>query len=200
MLISCRGSGGADGGVQENVLTMSGDTVTRYESEAGRLSSHFYTPLMEEYKYAPEPYVEYRRGIDIITYDSLGNVKSTFVASYAINFTNLKLWETKGSVVVRNEEDGRWLETEQLFWNQATRRIYSNVDTNFHLGGDDIINGSGFESDEDLENWEIRSSRGRLNINVEPTRDTTAVAQDSTVQAGADPHQAGEADGQINTE
>lgn len=140
------------------------------ETDKGLLVNKYFTPLMEKYENAPEPYEEYKYGVDIVSYDSLENVKSTFRANYAIRFINLNLWEAKGDVVVTNEKGDR-LETQQLFWNRATGRVYSNVDSHFFLG-EGIIRGEGFESKQDLSDWEVRSTIGTIMVNTEPTRDT----------------------------
>lgn len=178
LLISCGGNAAASEG--DNIPTMRGDTVTMYETEEGRLASRYYTPLLEKYGNAPEPYDEYKYGVDIIQYDTLGNVKSTFRSNYAIHFINLGLWEAKGDVVVTNEGGDR-LETQQLFWNEKTKRIYSNVDTHFYRA-DRLIRGESFESNEDLSDYEVRNARGRITVDVEPTRDTTGVARDTMIQ------------------
>lgn len=182
LLISCGGKKGADDSVQENILTGRSDSMVRYETENGVLTSRYYTPMMEEYRYAPEPYREFRHGVDIVSYDSLGQVKSTLVGNYAINFTNLKLWEVRGSVRATSNE-GRALETEQLYWNEATGRIYSNVDTDLFLG-EDIVRGQGFESDQNMKYWVFRKGHGTFRIDTEPTRDSTSVARDSLATDG----------------
>lgn len=172
MLISCSHRQEQSEAPPENLITQQSDTLTRFLSENGKRSYRFFTPLLEQYDYAPEPYIEFRRGIDIVTYDSLGGVRSTLVADYAIHFINQKLWEAKGNVKVTNEAGDR-LETQQLFWNQAIGKIYSNIDTKL-TQGEDVLYGVGFESDEDFKVWEFRKPRGTLRVDVEPTRDTTA--------------------------
>lgn len=191
LLISCGGSG-TTAGVQENILTMRGDSITRLESENGLLTTKFHTPLMEQYDYAPEPYEEYKHGVDMVNYDSLGNVSSTFRANYAIFFKRLNLWETKGDVVVTNEKGDR-LETNQLFWNRTTKRVYSNVDSDFFMG-DDALTGTSFESNEDLSDWEVRDAKGGIHLDVEPTRDSTSVARDSLAAGAAGMPSGGPAD------
>ena len=183
MLISCGGKKEDSSGGQENILTGRSDSLTRYETENGVVVNRFYTPLMEEYRYAPEPYTEFRHGINIVSYDSLGQVKSTLVGNYAINYTNLKLWEVQGNVRATNNE-GQAMETNQLYWNQATKRIYSNVDTDI-FQGEDILHGEGFESDEEMKEWVLRRPRGTLRVDTEPTRDSTATATQDSLAAGS---------------
>lgn len=173
ILVSCSRKNAEDAGPPpENLVTQQSDTLVRFLSENGVKSYRFYTPLLEQYDYAPEPYIEFRRGIDIMTFDTLGATRSTLVADYAIHFIRQKLWEAKGNVKATNDAGDR-LETQQLFWNQATGKIYSNIDTKL-TRGEDVIYGVGFESDEQFKKWEFRKPRGRLTVDMEPTRDTMA--------------------------
>lgn len=150
-------------------MTQEAFNLVRIESENGKLGNRFETPLMEVYEYAREPYREFRKGIDITTYSAeTGEVESTLVADYAIEFMNQQLWEAKGNVVATNAK-GHVLETQQLFWNQRTGRIYSNIDTKITQGSDVII-GVGFESDEQFRDWEFRRPRGTVDVDVEATK------------------------------
>ena len=184
MLISCeRKSGGAEED-PETLMTQQSDSLTIIASENGRKSYRFFTPLMERYELAREPYMEFRKGVDVVTYaDSTGMVESTLVADYAIFFENQKLWEAKGNVVATNAK-GQILETQQLFWNQKTHKIYSNVDSKV-TQGTDVIVGVGFESDEDFEDFTFRRPKGKVTVDTEPTRgaDSTAVESPATDSA-----------------
>jgi hypothetical protein len=129
-------------------------------SENGQKSYHFITPLMEGYSMAREPYKEFRKGIKIITYegDTTAVESATLTANYAIFYETRKLWEAKGDVVVI-QNGGRRLYTSQLFWNQATHRIYSNVDSRV-VDGDELYDCEGFESDEEMKDWHYRKLKG----------------------------------------
>lgn len=176
MLISCEQKSGGTNEDPETLMTQQSDSLTLIASENGRKSYRFFTPLMERYELAKEPYMEFRKGVDVVTYsDSTGQVESTLVADYAIFFENQKLWEAKGNVVATNAK-GQVLETQQLFWNQKTRKIYSNVDSKV-TQGTDVIVGVGFESDENFDDFTFRRPKGKVTVDTEPTRgaDSTAV-------------------------
>ena len=109
--------------------------------------------------------------------------ESHLVADYAIFFEKRELWEAKGNVVARNA-DGQILYTQQLFWNQATKRVYSNVDSKVVQGQDEFI-GEGFESDDKFEKWSFRKFTGKLTVDPTVTEesDSVAVQKDSTARA-----------------
>lgn len=179
LLISC--DQGADNDPQDvkTLMTQQSDTLTIISSENGMKAYRFYAPLMERYEFANEPYMEFRKGVKIETYqDSTQNVESTLVADYAIFLEEQKLWEAKGNVVAVNAK-GQILETQQLYWNQKTKKIYSNVDSKV-TQGTDVIVGIGFESDEAFEDFIFRRPKGKVTVDVEPT---DSLASDSTANA-----------------
>lgn len=185
LLFSCDGGAKADTAAQdEATMTMLGENLVVVETENGRKSYRFTTPLMEEYGLAKEPYREFRKGVNIVTYkdDSLSSIDATLRANYAIYYTNRELWEARGNVVAETAEE-RTLYTEQLFWNAKTKRIYSNVDTKI-VQRDGVFYGEGFESDDALRDWRFRRTTGRMEVEVQPqTRSDSlsrASAGDST--------------------
>ena len=149
----------------EGVMTEYSENLSITQSENGRKSYHFQTPLMEGYAMARDPYREFRKGIKIVMFDndSLSSEAATLTANYAIFYENRKLWEAKGDVVAVNK-DGRRLYTSQLFWNQATHRVYSNVDSKI-VSADEVYHCEGFESDEQMKDWTYRKLKGVTYVN-----------------------------------
>ena len=163
----------------ENMLTQQSDSLTIIQSSEGHREFVFKTPLMERYELAREPYMEFRRGVEITTYDdSTGLEESNLVADYAIFFEKRELWEAKGNVVARNA-DGQILYTQQLFWNQSTHRVYSNVDSKV-VQGQDVFIGEGFESDDKFEKWSFRKFTGKLTVDPSVTEEPDSVATANT--------------------
>lgn len=149
----------------EALMTEYSENLSITQSENGRKSYHFQTPLMEGYAMAHDPYREFRKGIRITMFedDSLSTVSATLTANYAIFYEDRKLWEAKGDVVAVNK-DGRRLYTSQLFWNQATHRVYSNVDSKI-VSTDEVYHCEGFESDEKMKDWTYRKLKGVTYVN-----------------------------------
>ena len=144
----------------ETLMTEYSEDLSIQMSENGLKSYHFSTPLMEGYAMARDPYKEFRKGVKVVMYenDSTSNVSVVLTSNYAIFYDNRKLWEAKGDVVVV-QTNGRKLYTQQLFWNQATHRIYSNVDSRI-IDGDEVYDCEGFESAEQMKEWTYRKLRG----------------------------------------
>ena len=171
LLFSCQGAGDPDAAAEELRMTEYSENLSIVNSQNGRRSYHFVTPLMEGYSQAAEPYREFRRGVRITTYkdDSLSTVDAVLTANYAIYYEKRRLWEAKGDVVVE-KSDGKRLYTQQLFWNERTKKIYSNVDSKIvQSGGTDVFIGEGFESDEEFKDWRFRRMKGRMEVDVAPS-------------------------------
>lgn len=144
----------------ETLMTEYSENMSIDMSENGSKSYYFETPLIEGYAMARDPYREFRKGIKITMYeqDSARTVSATLVANYAIFYEERKLWEAKGDVKVV-QANGRKLNTSQLFWNQATHTIYSNVDCIIQ-DSEQTIYCEGFESDEEMKDWSYRKVKG----------------------------------------
>lgn len=161
----------------ETMMTEYCENLSVVESQNGMRSYHFETPLVEGYSLAREPYREFRRGIRITTFrkDSLSSVDAVLTANYAIYYENRRLWEAKGDVVVR-KWDGKELYTQQLFWNERTKRIYSNVDSRFVDGTRGVFVGEGFESDEQFDDWQLRYQKSRMEVEMKPAEPADSTA------------------------
>ena len=158
-------------------------------SENGRKSYHFETPMMEGYGLARDPYREFRKGIKITLFDGdTGAESASLVANYAIFYEDRKLWEVKGDVVATNS-DGRQLFTSQLFWNQTTHKVYSNVDSKL-VDGDEVHHCEGFESDEEMKEWTYRKLKGVTYVDdeqLEKRREPSAESQDEPAAEKVEP-------------
>ena len=185
LLFSCDKPPAAASGGDEALMTEYSEHLSVIMSENGRRSYFFKAPLLEGYTLVKEPYREFRKGIEITTYqdDSLTTVDAVLTANYAIYYENRKLWEAKGDVVVV-KSDGKTLYTQQLFWNAKTQRIYSNVDTKIVQNeGGNVFQGEGFESDEAFKEWRFRRFTGKMDVDVsqeddEPSESEAADGED----------------------
>ena len=144
----------------ETLMTEYSENMSIEQSENGDKSYIFEAPLIEGYAMARDPYREFRKGVKIRMFEKEAGqtVSATLEANYAIFYENRKLWEAKGDVRVI-QSNGRKLNTTQLFWNQTTHIIYSNVDCVI-VDRDQTIFCEGFESDEQMKEWTYRKVKG----------------------------------------
>ena len=101
---------------------------------------------------------------------------AVLTANYAIYYEKRELWEAKGYFVVE-KSDGKTLYTQQLFWNAQTDKVYSNVDSKIvQNNGRDVFIGEGFESDASFKEWRFRRMKGRMEVEMKNSPDSTASA------------------------
>lgn len=152
-------------------------------SSDGRRQFRMETPLLERYELAAKPFMEFREGIKIESFTDSLTIENDLVADYAHFDETDKLWTAKGNVIGNNYLEDRQLLTERLFWNQETKKIYSDtlavvIDKgNRHVGWN-------FEADESFSSWSFHNTVGQIEVDGQrPVGDSTAqTAGDSTVQ------------------
>lgn len=146
-----------------DVLTIVSDSgITRY-----RISAE----VWQVYDKASQPYWDFPEGIYLETFDSLLNVTSSVRGDYAKFLENEQIWELKGNVSATNI-DNEVFETEQLFWDQKTERIYSDSSIVITRQSS-IINGIGFESNQSMTNYTIRNPKGIIPIRDDEEEEET---------------------------
>ncbi len=145
-------------------MTRAIDSIRRVTTENGRITSVFLSPLMEDHALAKDAFTEYREGIEVIGYDSVGVRNSHILADYALHWSGRNLWELKGNVLVVGEA-GQRLMTQQLFWDVPLGKIYSNVDSRVVDGGD-VMTGVGFEAEDDFSAWRFRGLTGVVSVDT----------------------------------
>ena len=137
------------------------DAIHMYK-DSGRISSKLITPLMLDFSNRKaHPYSEFPKGIKIINFENKGADSITILGDYALSYSKTSISEIKGNVVVINHTEKSKLETEELFWDEATKYFVS--EKAFKLTKDsDTIFGIGFESKDDLTKHLAKKTTGRL--------------------------------------
>lgn len=133
--------------------------VTAYNSELtytenGQPKIKVVAPITIHYQFAEEPNTDFPEGITVYTYDDTLGVESTLTAKQAVYFDKKSLWHAKNNIVAKNRK-GQVLYTEELFWDQKKRTIYTNVNVKIKTE-DGVIYGKGLVSDETFDNWEVK--------------------------------------------
>ena len=129
------------------------DDTTIY-SDSGRIELIMTFPLMEQFDNSGQPYYEFRKGLHVDVFDGNPEPSGSVTSKYAKYTKSTNVWELKDSVVVINEKSDK-LETEVLYWDQTKDLIYSDRFVRF-TNEDQIVMGTGFESDPQLKKRKIR--------------------------------------------
>lgn len=107
------------------------------------------------------------------------SIEATIVADTAYYYDKQELWELRGNVHIENEQDEQF-DTQLLYWNQKTRKVYSDQFIRIRQQKR-IITGFGFTSNQDFTNYTIKKTQGIFPIKEEQVapKDTMAVATDT---------------------
>jgi len=135
-----------------------GKNVKIYYSEKGLLQVMIKAPLVNRAHDLKEPYTEMPSGVNVVFYDGIGMISSTLTAEYGKNEEKKELMFAKGNVKLSNIKNEN-LYAEELYWNQKTKKIYSEKFVKI-ITPDETIYGQGFESNEDFSNYSIKKIKG----------------------------------------
>ena len=141
----------------DSVSTLISDSgITRYRIEAQQWIV---------YDKTDPPYQEFPLGVYLEQFDEDLSVKASLKADYAHYNETAQLWTLRGNVHALNRK-GEQFDTPELKWNQQTHRVYS--DTSIHITREkSIIEGVGFESNEEMSKYTILNPTGVFPINEE---------------------------------
>lgn len=129
--------------------TMATTDVNTLISDSGYTRYKVVTPLWLMFEDADEPFWRFPQGIELEQFDLAMNPESTVVADSAIYLSRKRIWQLDGNVVMVNTDRDSFL-TQQLFWEQSTRKIHT--DSFIHIVRTDrTIEGYGFESDQSMK-------------------------------------------------
>ncbi|MGM9845378.1 MAG: LPS export ABC transporter periplasmic protein LptC [Muribaculaceae bacterium] len=148
--------------VGDTVATMATTDVETFISDSGYTRYHITAPVWRMYDEAQEPYWLFPQGLQLEHYDLAMHVQGRVNALEARYFSRKRLWQLDGNVRMVNTLRDSFL-TEQLFWDQAARKVYS--DSFIHIVRTDrIIEGYGFESNENMTAYIVRRPTGIIPV------------------------------------
>jgi len=142
---------------------VSGTDVEVIYSDSGKVQLKMLADELKQFTNSERPYMEFPKGIHVIFYDDSLNIETEIEANYAIYYNEEKLWEARGDVTLEHIIDGRKLNTEELYWNEDTRRIYSNSFSRIETPDGVFYGQEGFESNQKFTKWQLKRSRGIIN-------------------------------------
>lgn len=144
------------------VTYISDSGVTRYRMEAEEW-------LMYDRK--RPSYWAFEKGVYLEQFDSLFNVDASIKADTAYFYDKQKLWKLMGNVDIKNRKGERF-NTELLYWNQATEKVYSDRFIRIEQP-DRIITGYGFDSNQKMTIYQIRNMGGIFYVDEEEQKAST---------------------------
>lgn len=120
----------------------------------------------------------FEKGLFMEQFDEKFHVEAYIQADTAWYYDQLKLWELRGRVRIRNV-NGLIFNSEELFWDGLKHELYSNKFSKV-ITPERTLQGTYFRSDERMTKYTVSNSKGSF---VKDTGDS-GVSADSPAQAG----------------
>lgn len=147
----------------KKMATMTTKNIATFISDSGVVQYKIVSPLWQVFEEKDTPFWSFPKGLYLQKYDPYFHVVATVAADSAKFFKNEKLWRLDGRVELTQEPKGLF-QTQQLFWDQRRGILYSDsfihIETETH-----VLEGMGFESDENLRSYRIVKPQGIFPIN-----------------------------------
>ena len=125
------------------------------------------------------PYWAFEKGVYLEKFDTLFRIDASIKADTAYYHEKKKLWELKGNVQIHSQRGDKF-QTDLLFWDEKKEKVYSDKFIQIEQE-DKVIKGYGFESNQDLTEYEIKNTTGIFT--VEDTTPATPPQKTDSIQA-----------------
>ena len=127
----------------------------------------------------------FEKGLFFEQFDEKFHVQSYIQCDTAYYYDQKKLWELRSRVSILTK-DGLRFTSQQLFWDQASHELYSNVPSRL-VTQDRTLEGTYFRSDERMTRYFVSNSRGSFEKTDIAGKGDTITSAPDTVKAAIRP-------------
>ena len=137
--------------------------VTSLISDSGVVRYRITTASWQIYDKATPAHWEFPEGVYLEKFNPVDfSVNAFLEADYAYYNKDEEIWHLVGNVHALNLEGERF-DTPELWWSQKDKRVYSDTVITITKTSS-IINGIGFESNQEMTKYSIRKPTGTIPI------------------------------------
>lgn len=133
-----------------SVPSLATDSVTMLISDSGIVRYKVIAKVWNQYDQVKDKYAYFPEGLYGEQFDSLFHVIASVKADTAWNFVNKKLWKLKKNVFIKNHETGDTFESEEFYWDEQKRTIYSDSIVKINQPGQNTVYASKFVSNQEM--------------------------------------------------
>jgi LPS export ABC transporter protein LptC len=148
---------------ETKLITMDAKNFETFYTDSGVVKYHLQAPKLLIYDDPKQPYKDFPDGFLLQRYDLNRKIISQLSGNHGKYFEREKRWEAEGNVILVNSE-GDTLRSEELKYQQAEDRIFSNQFVSIHKGGQTIFGNGGFKSDTQMTKWSFLKTTGHLYV------------------------------------
>jgi len=140
--------------------------LTVLRSDSGMIIARIHADEIKVYSDVKEPYTVFPKGLKVETFKKFPKIESSIYAEYAIYYDKKKLWIARYNVKAQNSK-GEKLNTEELFWDEKNKKIYSNKFSKITTQDGVLYGKKGFTADQNFTKWKLINTNGTVNIKDE---------------------------------
>lgn len=147
---------------ERKIMVEEAKDIVSYLSQKGIMKAKLKAPLMLRVM-ADTLYVEFPKTLHVDFYNDSIQIESRLDAKYGKYFEQLNKVYLRDSVVVINTA-GDTLTTPDLWWDQNTKKFYTDKVAQFHTKDKQISGGKGLEATQDLKSVIFKEPTGILQV------------------------------------
>ena len=132
---------------RDSMAVMQTSGVTTLISDSGVTRYRVNTEEWLVFDRKKPSYWAFEKGVYLEQFDSIFHIEASIKADTAYYYDKERLWKLIGNVDIQNRKGERF-NTELLYWNEATQKVYSDKFIRIQQP-DRIITGHGFDRSEE---------------------------------------------------
>ena len=135
--------------------------VESYLSQQGKMKAKLTAPLMIRMPRYDSPYVEFPKNLHVDFYNDSTELDSWLDCKYGKYFESQNKVYLRDSVVVITVQ-GDTLKTPDLWWDQSTKKFYTDKYAEYYSTSKQVFGGKGLEATQDLRSVIFKYPTGTI--------------------------------------
>jgi LPS export ABC transporter protein LptC len=137
------------------------DSINLKYTDSGKIKSILKSPKMLDYSAIKYPFTEFPKGVFVTMFDDKGET-TTIKADYAISYKKTDIIDLQGNVVI-NSNDGKKLETSQLYFDQKNEWFFTENNFKYTDASGGFLQGPGVDFSKDFKIFNMQKTSGEVN-------------------------------------
>ena len=137
------------------------DSINLRYTDSGKVLTTLKSAKMLDYSNIDNPFVEFPKGVFVSLYDKNGTVTTTIRSDYAISYKKTDIIDLQGNVVIASN-DGKKMETSQLYFDQKNEWFFTEKFFKFTDGEGGFLQGPGVDFSKDFKIFNMQQSNGEV--------------------------------------
>lgn len=138
------------------------DSLHLKYTDSGKVVTTLVSSKMLDYSNIDNPFVEFPKGVFVSMYNKNGVVTTTIKSDYAISYKKTNIIDLQGNVVIASN-DGKKIETSQLYFDQKNEWFFTEKFFKFTDGEGGFLQGPGVDFSKDFKVFNMQNSTGEMN-------------------------------------